>query len=47
VGEATVARIEAGDVVARPSTMARIALALGVRIPDVDEFADDETPRPR
>jgi hypothetical protein len=33
--------------VPRVSTMTRIAQALGVRIPDVDEFADDEAPRPR
>ena len=47
VGSATIARIEGGGAVPRVSTMTRIAQALGVRIPDVDEFADDEAPRPR
>jgi transcriptional regulator with XRE-family HTH domain len=47
VGEATIARLEAGRAEARPSTMTRIAQALGVRIVDVDEFADDQKPRPR
>ena len=55
LGEATIARIEAGTgrrraggpPEVRVSTMTRIAEALGVRILDVDEFRDEETPRPR
>ena len=45
VGVATITRLEAAGVAPRPSTLARIAAALGVRIPDVDEFGDDELPR--
>ncbi len=47
VGVATIARLEAGEAEARPSTMSRIVQALGVRITDVDEFRDDESPQPR
>jgi transcriptional regulator with XRE-family HTH domain len=47
VGPATVARIEAGGAQPRVSTMTRIAAALGVRIVDVDEFKDEERPRPQ
>jgi transcriptional regulator with XRE-family HTH domain len=55
VGEATVARIEAGvgrgrgggGPQVRVGTMTRIAEALGVRITDVDEFRDEEQPPPR
>jgi transcriptional regulator with XRE-family HTH domain len=47
VAKITVARLEAGAQEARPGTMAQIARALGVRIVDVDEFKDQEEPRPR
>jgi transcriptional regulator with XRE-family HTH domain len=47
VGVVTVARLETGEQTPRPGTMARIARALGVRITDVDEFRDQESPPPR
>jgi transcriptional regulator with XRE-family HTH domain len=47
VGAVTIARLETGVQTPRPSTMARIARALGVKITDVDEFRDQESPPPR
>lgn len=47
VAKITVARLETGAQTPRPGTMAQIARALGVRITDVDEFTDEESPRPR
>jgi transcriptional regulator with XRE-family HTH domain len=41
----TVSDLERGAREPRPGTMARIARALGVRIPDIDEFAA-ERPAP-
>ena len=45
VGIATVNRLERGLREARPGTMARIARSLGVKIADVDEFAEERGER--
>jgi transcriptional regulator with XRE-family HTH domain len=47
VSVGTISRLEQGQRPPRPHTMREIARVLGVRITDVDEFRDAESPRPR